>query len=120
MTQPSNAAPATAVIHLGGRPFTIRRLTIGQLRVVHPLMMRAGGLLRANPLAPFEIAGAAELVDISIKIVAAALERDGIGAAELEQMEASYQELNEAVDTIAVLSGFKKTEGPPPDPPPGG
>jgi len=84
------------VIKLAGRDFTLRPLTLGQLRVVLPAFARAAGLARE------------EAIDAAIDILAAALSRDTpeMTRAALLATEMLPAELIAAVDAIAKLSGL--------------
>ena len=87
-------------ITLAGRSFTLRPLTLGQLRVVLPAFARAAGLQRE------------EAIDAAIDILAAALSRDApeITRATLLDWEMRPAELIAAVDAIARLSGLVQQE----------
>jgi hypothetical protein len=91
------------VITLAGRSFTLRPLTLGQLRTILPAFARAAGLARE------------EAVDAAIDILAAALSRDApeITRAALLDWEMLPAELIAAVDAIARLSGLAAQEPPP-------
>ncbi|HKT18011.1 MAG TPA: hypothetical protein VJR47_08220 [Stellaceae bacterium] len=90
-------------ITLAGRSFTLRPLTLGQLRVILPAFARAAGLARE------------EAVDAAIDILAAALSRDApeITRATLLGWEMLPAELIAAVDAIARLSGLVQQEAQP-------
>jgi len=87
-------------ITLGGRAFTLRPLTLGQLRVILPAFARAAGLARE------------EAIDAAIDIIEAALARDTpeITRAALLEAEMLPAELIAAVDAIARLSGLVQQE----------
>jgi hypothetical protein len=91
------------VIALAGRSFTLRPLTLGQLRTILPAFARAAGLARE------------EAIDAAIDILAAALSRDApeITRAALLDCEMLPAELIAAVDAIARLSGLAAQESPP-------
>lgn len=87
-------------ITLGGRSFTLRPLTLGQLRVILPAFARAAGLAQE------------ESVDAAIDIIVAALSRDApeITRAVLLESEILPADLIGAVDAIARLSGLVQQE----------
>ena len=85
-----------AVITLAGRTFTLRPLTLRQLRVVLPAFTRAAGL--ADEAA----------IDSAIDILAAALGRDHAEMTReaLLEMEILPRELAAAMAVIAQVSGL--------------
>jgi hypothetical protein len=92
-----------ATITIAGQRFTLRPLTLGQLRVVLPAFARAAGL--ANE----------DAIDAAIDILAAALSRDApeMSRAALLAAEVLPSELIAAVDAIARLSGLVQQGDPP-------
>jgi len=88
-------------ITLGNRSYTIRPLTLGQLRVVLPAFARAAKL------------NAADGIDAAIDILAAALARDhaSLDRDALLEIEATPAELASAVAHIAALSGLVPKDG---------
>ncbi len=83
-------------ITIAGRSFSLRPLTLGQLRTILPAFARAAGLAKE------------EAVDAAIDILAAALMRDApdMTRAVLLDTEIMPAELIAAVDAIARLSGL--------------
>ena len=83
-------------ISVAGKQFTIRPLTLGQLRVILPAFARAAGLAKE------------EAIDAAIDILAAALSRDApdMTRAVLLEAEALPSELIACVEAIARLSGL--------------
>ena len=94
---------APVSIMLGARSYTVRPLTLGQLRVVLPAFARAAKL------------SAADGIDAAIDILAAALARDhaALTRGALLEMEATPHELAAAVAQIAELSGLVPKDGAP-------
>ena len=92
---------SATTISLGARDYTIRPLTLGQLRVVLPAFARAAKL------------GAADGIDAAIDILAAALARDHAALTRdaLLEFEATPHELASAVARIAELSGLVPKDG---------
>jgi hypothetical protein len=93
----------TAII-LGGRTYTLRPLTLGQLRIILPAFARAAAL------------GNRDSVDAAIDIIAAALSRDApeMTRAVLLESEILPAELIRAVDAVARLSGLVQEGAPSP------
>lgn len=87
-------------IRLGGTDYTIRPLTLKQLRGVLPAFGRAGGL------------DAEASIDAAIDVVLAALARDYATVTRdmLLDTETSVAEFGTAVATIAKLSGLITAE----------
>ena len=94
-------------ITLGARGYSIRPLTLGQLRVVLPAFARAARL------------SAADGIDAAIDILAAALARDhaSLHRDALLEMEATPHELAAAIAQIAELSGLVPKDGAAGEPP---
>ena len=94
-------------IKLGARTYSIRPLTLGQLRVVLPAFARAARL------------NAADGIDAAIDILAAALARDhaSLGRDTLLELEMLPAELATAVAQIAELSGLVPKDGAAGEPP---
>ncbi len=90
-------------VTLGGRAFTLRPLTLGQLRTILPAFVRAANLADA------------ESIDAAIDILAAALSRDApeMTRDALLGTEILPAELIAAVDAVARLSGLVASEGTP-------
>jgi len=88
-------------ITLGSRDYSIRPLTLGQLRVVLPAFARATKL------------SAADGIDAAIDILAAALARDhaSLNRDALLELEMLPAELAAAVAQIAELSGLVPKDG---------
>ena len=97
---------APVSVTLGARRYSIRPLTLGQLRVVLPAFARAARL------------SAADGIDAAIDILAAALARDHASLTRdaLLEMEATPHELAAAVAQIAELSGLVPKDGAPGEP----
>lgn len=83
-------------ITVGTRKFTLRPLTLGQLRIILPAFARAAGL------------SSEEAIDAAIDILATALSRDApeMTRHALLAMEMLPAELVAGVDAIARLSGL--------------
>jgi hypothetical protein len=83
-------------IKIAGREFTLRPLTLGQLRVILPAFARAAGLAKDDA------------IDAAVDILVAALSRDTpeMTRAVLLETEMLPAELIAAVDAIAKLSGL--------------
>lgn len=88
-------------ITLGARSYSIRPLTLGQLRIVLPAFARAAKL------------SAADGIDAAIDILAAALARDhaSLNRDALLELEMLPAELAAAVAQIAELSGLVPKDG---------
>lgn len=118
--------PTVGEIVLAGRTYAIRRLTLGQLRRVRPLFLRAGLLTRIGPdNKPFfpTPEAAEEAFGISIDILFETLRRDhGMTREQIADLEASEEELDTAITTIARTSGLvpRPAEGAGPSSPPAG
>ncbi len=84
------------LLKIAGREFSLRPLTLGQLRTVLPAFSRAAGLAKE------------EAIDAAIDILVSALSRDtpDITRAVLLDTEMLPAELIMAVDTVARLSGL--------------
>lgn len=84
------------IIRLGGAEFAIRPLTLRQLRSVLPAFARAAAIT------------AEDGIDAAIEILAAALSRDHpeMSRDALLEIEASVEELAQAVGAVATLSGL--------------
>lgn len=93
----------STTITLGARSYSIRPLTLGQLRGVLPAFARAAKL------------SAADGIDAAIDILAAALARDHAALTRdaLLDVEATPTELAAAVAQIAELSGLVPKDGAP-------
>lgn len=98
---------APASITLGARNYSIRPLTLGQLRVVLSAFARAAKL------------NAADGIDAAIDILAAALARDHASLTHdaLLNLEMLPSELASAVARIAELSGLVPKDGAAGEPP---
>lgn len=90
-------------VTLAGKSFTLRPLTLGQLRTILPAFARAAGLQREDA------------IDAAIDILAAALSRDApeITRAALLDWEMLPAELIAAIDAVARLSGLVTQESAP-------
>lgn len=97
-----------AVLQFGGREFAIRPLTLGQLRqlldVIADLPGKSGGAL----------------IDVAAQIIGAGIARcePGLDVAAVLAMEASLDEINDAVATILRLAGLGPVEAKPGEPAP--
>ena len=89
-------------IALGGRPFEVRPLKLGQLRHLLDALDEMSG----------KSGGA--LIEAAAKVVAAGLAatHPGLGADALLDIEAGVDELNEAVAAVLRVAGLKPREEP--------
>jgi hypothetical protein len=93
--------PDNATIVLAGETYTIKPLTLKQLRKILPITDEVNKLVASGSF------GAAQSLDKSADVVKIALERDYAEvAANLDNLEIDYQDISIAFKTILIQGGL--------------
>jgi hypothetical protein len=92
--------PDTITIALGGRDFTVRPLTIGQLRTIYPAIFQGAAL------------GTPDGYDKAVRCIATALQADHpeVTPEALEALPTTIPELSAAFVAVMTLAGLKMGE----------